>query len=431
MSFITLTLIDNHPFNAYSLFPMKPLLFNIILIFSLCIYGCDNFNFNNPTIHLWTNKEEILPYIEEFNKQHTNFKIEATFTQTIPEDFETMQNKPDLIFYSLPEVILHESIFESLDGILQAAGVNNDNVYKNLLEIGKYRGVQRILPFSFDIPVIVFRKQAEEKPGEFSMSIKELRRYTKANTIVKGNNLKGLGFSPLWNKEFLFYTAMLFGADFRVTSDNILVWDENALTSAIEYLRSWINESAGSFAREEEFSKKYVYEPKYKLIQDNKPGYYPISYYFSTISEYFAIPQEKRKNLDFRWLTYNNKIAVPEKILIFAIPSGAKNSDGARTFLRWIYTPSVQENMIKMSYVYNNDTFGIANGFSIIKPINEHFLPEYYPLLIGLLPPEEYLIFPNPLPQNWEKLKKDVITGWLIEQIAKTGQISSLKEKFK
>jgi ABC-type glycerol-3-phosphate transport system substrate-binding protein len=410
---------------------MKVSAINIILILSLCIYGCGIINFSNPTIHLWTNKEEILPFVEEFNKSQTNVKIEATFMPTLSEDFETLQNKPDLIFYSLPEIVIHEHIFEALNGVLSDAGINKDEVYQNLLKLGEYRDAQKFLPFSFDIPIIVFRKQNEEIRDDFSLSLKDLRKFTASATTVQNKALKGLGFSPLWNQEFLFYTALLFGTDFRVTADNIVVWDENALTSSIAYLRSWINESAGSYSREREFSKKYVYEPMYKLIQDNKFGYYRISYYFSAISEYFTVPQDQRKNLDFRWLTYNNKIAVPERILVFAVPAGAKNSGGARVFLKWVFNPSVQEKMIKIGQVNNYDTFGIANGFSIIKHINEHYLPEYYPLLIGLMPPEEYLVFPNPLPRNWEKIKKETILPWLSDEIAKTGEISSLKEKFK
>ncbi len=351
--------------------------------------------------------------------------------QTLSEDFETMQNKPDLIFYSLPEIVAYEHIFEALNGVLSDAGIGKDDVYQGLLKSGRYRDAQKILPFSFDIPIIVFRKQNEEVRDDFSMSLKELRKFTVSATVVQNQALKGLGFSPLWNQEFPFYTAMLFGTDFRVTADNILVWDENALTSSIEYLRSWINESAGSYNREREFTKKYVYEPMYKLIQDNKFGFFRISYYFSTISEYLGIPQEQRKNLDFRWLTYNNKIAVPERMLVFAVPAGTKNSGGARTFLKWALSPSIQERMINISHVNNYNMFGIANGFSIIKHINEHYLPEEYPLLIGLMPPEEYLVFPNPLPRNWEKVRKEIILPWLIDETAKSGGISSLKEKFK
>jgi ABC-type glycerol-3-phosphate transport system substrate-binding protein len=410
---------------------MKLPVITIILILCLCIYGCGIINFSNPTVRLWTNKEEILPFVEEFNNSHTDMKIEATFMQTLSEDFETMQNKPDVIFYSLPEIVAYEHVFESLNGVLSDAGIEKDDVYRGLLKSGQYRDAQKFLPFSFDIPIIVFRKQNEEIRDNFSVSLAELRKLTASSTVVQKNTLKGLGFSPLWNQEFPFYTAMLFGTDFRVTADNILVWDENALSSSIEYLRSWITESAGSYNREREFSKKYVYEPMYKLIQDNKSGFFRIGYYFSTTSEYFAVPQEQRKNLDFRWLTYNNKVAVPERLLVFAIPTGAKNSGGAHTFLNWVFSPSIQERMINISHVNNYGTFGIANGFSIIKPINEHYLPEEYPLLIGLMPPEEYLVFPNPLPRNWDKVKKEIILPWLVDEIAKTGGISSLKEKFK
>ncbi|MBN1798282.1 MAG: hypothetical protein JW822_06880 [Spirochaetales bacterium] len=387
--------------------------------------------FNNPTIHFWTDKEELLPYIEEFNKQHSNYKIEASFLDPLTDEFETLANKPDLILCSLPEILIHHNNFDSLDGVLSDAGITNNDVYQNLLKPGVYNGKQVFLPFSFDIPVIVFTRYDKDEFPEFSLSLNDLKTQSDKFTQFQGKRLKALGFSPLWNQEFLFYTAVLYGADFRVTADNILIWDETALNSGLEYLRAWINNSMGGFLVEREFSKKYVYEPLYKLVQDNKFGYYRIGYFFSTISEYYAIPYEKRKNLEFRWLQLDNKIPASENILVFAIPSGAKNPDGARMFLKWIFKPETQKHQITMNTLYNNVCFGIANGFSILKDLNRHYFPDYYPFLVGFIPFEDSLVFPNQLPVGWEKLKNEIIMSWFWEEIARSGEISSLKEKFK
>ncbi len=410
---------------------MKVISAIIILLIALCIYGCGDFGFNNPTIHFWTNREELLPYIEEFNKQHAHFKIELSFLRTLTDEFETLQNKPDLILCSLPEILINYNHFDSLDGILSDAGIEKDDVYQNLLKLGVYNGKQVFLPYSFDIPVIVFTKDNKAELPDFSLSLNDLKKQSDTFTLFQGKRLEALGFSPLWNQKFLFYTAVLLGADFRVTADNILIWDETALNSTIEYLRSWINDSMGGYASEREFSKKYVYEPPYKLVQDDKFGYRRIGFFFTTISEYYAIPQEKRKNLEFRWLHHNDGIPVNERILVFAIPSAAKNPDGARVFLKWIFKPEIQKHLIKINTLDNNACFGIANGFSILKDINKHYFPDYYPSLVGFVPPEEFLVFPNQLPEGWDKLKNEIVMSWLLEEIAKTGEISSLKEKFK
>jgi ABC-type glycerol-3-phosphate transport system substrate-binding protein len=410
---------------------MKVIQLIIILLCVLCIYGCGVFNIGNPTIHFWTNREEFLPYIEEFNKQHTHYKVELSLLRTLNDEFLSLQNKPDLILCSLPEILIDHNNFDSLDGILSEAGIENDEVYQNLLKIGVYNGNQVLLPYSFDIPAIVFTKFDKENLPDFSLSLDDLKKQSAKFTVFQGRRLKALGFSPLWNHKFLFYTSMLFGADFRYTADNILIWDENALNSAVDYLRTWINDELGGYAVEREFSKKYIYEPPYKLVQDNKFGYYRIGFFFTTISEYYEIPQQKRKNLEFRWLHYNDKIPVTEKILVFAVPSGSKNSEGARAFLKWILKPEIQKQLVKIYTLHDHPYFGIANGFSIIKDINKHYFPDYYPFLIGFVPPENSLVFPNQLPADWDKLKNEIIMNWLLEEIARTAKISSLKEKFK
>jgi ABC-type glycerol-3-phosphate transport system substrate-binding protein len=410
---------------------MKAYLIIILLFLLLCIYGCGLVNFNNPTIRFWTNKEEVLPYIEEFNRQHPNYKIEITYLPSLTEDFVTLKEKPDLILYPIPGTIINENQFESLDNIIASAGINKEDTYQKLLKQGVYEERQKFLPFSFDIPVIVFRKQNDQGVSQdFSIDLKDFKNLSDSLTTVQGRRLKTLGFSPLWNSEFLYYLAVIFGADFKDAAQNILSWDENALTSTVEYLRTWIQGSMQGIFSEREFSKKYVYGPMYKLVQDKELGFYRISFFFSTISDYFAIAEEERKNLDFRWLSYDNEIPVNERTLSFAIPKGAKNPDGARFFLSWIYNPMIQKSLIKMNRVNNYGTFGIANGFSILKKLNEHYLPDYYPLLIGLVPPEKYLLFSNQLPLNWEKIKKEIILSWLIEEIGKNGPISPLKDKF-
>lgn len=58
-------------------------------------------------------------------------------------------------------------------------------------------------------------------------------------------------------------------------------------------------------------------------------------------------------------------------------------------------------------------TFGICNGFSSIKSVNERVFPAYYKNLLGNLPAETALVAPLTLPARWESLKERVIVPYL------------------
>ena len=59
--------------------------------------------------------------------------------------------------------------------------------------------------------------------------------------------------------------------------------------------------------------------------------------------------------------------------------------------------------------------FGIAGGFSSLKPITEKVFPQYYPLLLAHLPQNSTLKTPLILPNNWETLKTEIIFPYLLE----------------
>lgn len=63
----------------------------------------------------------------------------------------------------------------------------------------------------------------------------------------------------------------------------------------------------------------------------------------------------------------------------------------------------------------NTNAFGIANGFSALKTMNEHNFHLFYKSLIGNLPPEEFIQAPQELPSRWESLKSRVVVPYLAD----------------
>jgi hypothetical protein len=106
-----------------------------------------------------------------------------------------------------------------------------------------------------------------------------------------------MGFSPQWDPEILYIKAVLLGADFHETAQGQLAWNEEHLRDAVKYIRTWMLDVNGGPGREQEFTDKYLYDPSYKLIDSGR-----IAFYYTTLRDFFGIPAEKRKEIDYRWI---------------------------------------------------------------------------------------------------------------------------------
>ena len=70
-------------------------------------------------------------------------------------------------------------------------------------------------------------------------------------------------------------------------------------------------------------------------------------------------------------------------------------------------------------------SFGIAGGFSGMKSVTERIFPQFYPDLLGHIPPENYLSPPEILPRNWMDIKERVILPYLRESIRHSADTES------
>jgi len=100
-----------------------------------------------------------------------------------------------------------------------------------------------------------------------------------------------------------------------------------------------------------------------------------------------------------------------------------EGKNAADTFVRWFYQEATQKNLLQISKQnhMSESLFGIANGFSAIKSVNDQIYPQFYPSLLGHIPPEDYLVPPNILPRNWETLKAKVVLPYLHERVSGNG----------
>ena len=57
-----------------------------------------------------------------------------------------------------------------------------------------------------------------------------------------------------------------------------------------------------------------------------------------------------------------------------------------------------------------------------MKTVTEQIFPQFYPDLLGHIPPDNYLLPPNILPRNWMEIKERVLLPYLREKIRSTNQ---------
>ena len=352
-------------------------------------------------------------YVEEFNSTPNKYKIEIVYKKQPGAALALTDNPADLVvseFLNSPGTIEQ---FASLDSYFGEDKMDLSIFYSGLLELGYKEEELYLLPVSFNLPAVMFNRATESKDiPSFFMNPLDMENAARNFNEKSDTNFQAMGFSPRWESEVLFLNAVLTGADFQLLSTGVLSWDNQKLSDSLKLSINWSKEINGGFEQEEEFTTKFLYDPSYKLIAEDR-----ILFYYSDMVNFFGFPPDKRKNLDFRWFSSADKIPVPGNILFSGIPLGAKNKNGALEFIYWFFNPDTQKKLLKSTQIKRMDTFGFANGFSALPEVNKNELPIIYPTLVGYIPPESSLMFPKPLPLYWNDLKTKVIKPWLESQI--------------
>jgi ABC-type glycerol-3-phosphate transport system substrate-binding protein len=383
---------------------------SIILLFLLSCCGV----FDNHRVTICTYIPAILAYSETFNASQDAYRIEMFYHPEPHMMLGEKETSPDLIIGGSLACPTNIQKFVSLDNLLKHDHVDPDAFYQEILIPGRYENKQKLLPLCFDLPAIVFEKNTDvQESTDVYFYLDTLKAKSREFIRNKGDRLLRMGFSPFWDNDFLYGTAVLYNVNFRTEGKELLVWDSDALTKAIAFLKNWVSEIPGGYAAERIYSRKYLNAPSYQLIKEKK-----IEFYFLDSEDLYIIPREKHNYIDFKWLSYENKIPVCDDIVFLGIPSRAGNKEGAKAFIHWIFDPETQGKLMEINHFKRlDDMFGIAGGFSSLREVNNTTLPQHYPLFIGHIPAAESIIFPDVLPDNWGQIKNEIIIPWISEAI--------------
>ncbi len=387
------------------------LFLGVILLFTGCTVIDDS------TSVLWTNRAEIAAYTALFNSIQDQYRIETVYNNHPEIELENSELHPDLI---IAENLLNRSTlkyFSPLDEIFEDAekkreGISKDLFYSELLELCRKNENYLLVPFSFNLPALMYKKgDISDSIENFYLTMENIRSSSLEFSNQDQQESVKLGFSPKWEPEMIYILSVLNGADFHQTSAGDLAWTDTGLSDTLDYIGKWIEEVNAGHQNEVNFTEKYLYDPGYKLLIDER-----ILFYYSDIKNFFTIPANIRKELDFKLIAENNNIPVSGDILYGGIMKNAKSPDAAFQFLKWFFKPETQKLLLDSANFNRMRTFGIADGFSSLSIVNQIDFPVIYPALVGQIPPDRFLEFPNQLPRNWSSLKNEIIIPWMLKK---------------
>jgi ABC-type glycerol-3-phosphate transport system substrate-binding protein len=367
--------------------------------------------FDSKIITIWTDRPEFALYAQAFNTSQAEYKAEVRYFEFPSQQLLNSPERPDIVVSSWLRSASTRTLFAPLDALFTQKIVSEYSFYPKLLEPGIIEGEQYLLPVSFNVPAMVFA-QSNAVSSNFTISLDEIKERGKTYNRMQRGDYTRMGFSPDWDDDFLFISAVLYNAEFR--EGNPLSWDEGAMREALDFDRTWIQEANSSIQATDDFAFKYFFDTSVKRMSQGR-----VLFSYMNSAELFTMDSEVRAVLDFRWLSENDSIPVIEGAVYYGIHSETKAHQGTVAFTEWFFQPETQRQLLQNSreLQINETVFGIAGGFSSLHNVTEDIFPRFYLSLLGHIPPNAFLVPPAILPHDWAQLKERVILPFMHEYI--------------
>jgi hypothetical protein len=388
----------------------------LFLLLAVLLVSC-----GGNTAVIWTDRPEFALYGDYFNTVQNQYKVTVRYLEYPGESLEDSHVNPDIVVGSWLKNFSTDTYFKSLDGMFGKKKLPRNLFYSKILAAGRAGRNQHLLPVSFNIPALIFSKEREhELSNTFTIDFEEVKKLSKGYNVESRSTYTRMGFSPLWDDNFLLSAAVLFGTSFREALP--LAWDTAAMDKSMDYIYNWTHEINSNNQAEEEFTFKYFIEPAEKLVISGR-----ILFSYMESSELFTLTEENKNHLDFRWILEQDRVPVTDATVYLGIHRKAKSMRAAKAFVLWFFQTENQRLLMEYFRVngINEGVFGICGGFSSLTPVTEQIFPHFYPELLGRMPPAEYLMPPNVLPANWAVIKERVILPYLHDR-ARTTNISEV-----
>jgi len=389
----------------------------VLLLAALAVFGAND---SEASVTVVTNEPLTAFYIERFNQASSRV---TAFVEYSEEPLSMLESEP-----SSADIVIGRGLTEArADGLFARIDDTADrsDIYSALLSSTRVGGAQRLIPLSYDIPAVMLGREPDENPHGATIELSELRTLAAEHNERSDTRFTRMGFSPLWNEEFLYTTAQIFGARFRHGPGGRILWSSNALEETVEFLQEWSREHNEGFEAEEEFRERYLNQPPENLVAEGRIRFWPTSG-----AEFFSKPDAERERLEIRWLAHEGSIPVSESMVSAGIPRQADEPEAARELLQWLLTPEVQGELMAEADQQNEPAFGFFDGFSSVREVNRRIIPSHRPQLVGQKPGFAQLQPPDTLPDNWNRLRSSVVTPWIAD-IVRGRDGRSLRERIR
>jgi ABC-type glycerol-3-phosphate transport system substrate-binding protein len=371
---------------------------------------------NNIAI-IWSDRPEFAFYTEYFNAAQDQYKAETRYYNYPALELagifsgktRSKRAAPDIVAGSWLKSASTRVYFRPLNGYFNNKTLDKEAFYSRLLSMGNIDGKQYLLPVSFNAPMIIIAMdKADRLSNPFTIDFNEMKILGKSyNAETKGVYTR-MGFSPVWDDNFLLAVATLLNVSFREAEP--LAWDTLALERAMDFIYGWINEANSSIQAVDDFTFKYYYNPPAKLALSGR-----ILLAYMDSDNFFTLADDQQNRLDFRWLAEKETIPLNERSVYLGLVKNGRSTEAAEAFLRWFFNPQTQKSLLEKSAQMRmrETSFGVAGGFSAMRQVTEQVFPQFYPDLLRHMPPQDFLSPPNILPGNWIELKERVILPYL------------------
>lgn len=369
---------------------------------------------------VWTDVPEIAPTIELFNASQDDHVLELVYEPALGSSLRLAETPPDVVIGTAIEDAATAALFEPLDRIMRRS-VDESEFYGTLLAAGRRDDRQHLLPLSFNLPLVYFRRGVPQADTPITITPAEMRARGEEFNQSAGERLVAIAYSPVWEPDFLYQFLRVHGLRPHESGDGSPEWSPQTLASGIEAARQWIDQNGGTDA-DRAFADQYLYDPTIQLVRRGR-----IAYGYERSDRYFSLSDQRRADLGFRWLGNDEAIPVLEEIVFAGIPVGATSRRGAERFLTDLFTVERHVSIMESALRKRVDAFGVAGGFSALWRVNELHLPERYPELAAMIPSAARLRFPPPSPRHWHSIVDEVVEPWLVREVLALPQSRDLE----
>ncbi|AYE36230.1 hypothetical protein DB313_01805 [Borrelia turcica IST7] len=311
----------------------------LIIVFTL-ILSCSS----NDSIILLTDNKIIPFYVNQFNIEH-----KASF----------------IVKYK--DHINMQTINKENAQIVISKTIDNINIIKNFKNIQKYyspdylvlkniseKFTYRIIPLSFDIPILIYKNEYNIEQYIDAQSIK---------TIYKLFQREKKFFISPYISESLFYTISKINKINFYFANNNLEYDEKKMLNMINHFKSFLD--VNELKLQKRFTEKYQYLKLENILLEKNTlliaGLADLTYYN-------GLSKDIQNKLNFSYLTDQDKKLTVSNITFMGVQ---ELSQPIEKFIQWILDKEIQKKLIKLKDKNKfNEHFGFVSGLTPYKSLN-------------------------------------------------------------